>query len=59
MRSIARRLDRAPSTISREVRRNGGSKDFRAAASDARAWYRGTEMADHKAFSHECKCLFL
>ena len=29
MRSIARRLDRAPSTISREVSHNGGREDYR------------------------------
>ncbi len=40
LRMIARRLDRAPSTISREVRRNGGSSDYRATASDQAAWDR-------------------
>lgn len=38
LRSIARDLKRAPSTISREVRRNGGRKAYRAALSDQRAW---------------------
>ncbi len=39
-RAIARQLGRAPSTISREVRRNGGSAAYRAAASDQAAWDR-------------------
>ena len=38
LRSIARQLGRAPSTISREVNRNGGSDRYRAAASDQAAW---------------------
>ena len=38
LRSIARNLRRAPSTISREVRRNGGPKAYRAAQSEQRAW---------------------
>lgn len=37
-RSIARTLKRSPSTISREVRRNGGRQAYRAARSDQRAW---------------------
>lgn len=37
-RAIARGLARAPSTISREVGRNGGRKAYRAAGSDQRAW---------------------
>ena len=38
LRSIARSLKRSPSTISREVRRNGGRQAYRAARSDQRAW---------------------
>ena len=38
VRSLARQLGRNPSTISREISRNGGSKDYRAAAADQRAW---------------------
>lgn len=37
-RAIALNLARAPSTISREVGRNGGRKAYRAAGSDQRAW---------------------
>jgi IS30 family transposase len=38
LRSIAKRLKRAPSTISREVERNGGREAYRAGSADARAW---------------------
>jgi IS30 family transposase len=37
-RTIAQNLNRSPSTISREVRRNGGRQAYRAARSDQRAW---------------------
>jgi IS30 family transposase len=40
LRSIARQLRRAPSTISREVRRNGGLAGYRATTSDQAAWNR-------------------
>jgi IS30 family transposase len=40
LRSIARQLGRSPSTISREVRHNGGSDRYRAARSDQAAWDR-------------------
>lgn len=40
MRSIAGQLGRAPSSISREVGRNGGSDRYRAAVSDQAAWDR-------------------
>ena len=38
LRSIARTLGRSPSTISREVQRNGGRRAYRAACSEQRAW---------------------
>ena len=38
MRAIARQLGRSPSTVSREVDRNGGPEGYRAAAADKRAW---------------------
>ena len=41
MRSIARLLGRAPSTVSREIKRNGGYDRYRAAAADESAWRRG------------------
>uniref|UniRef100_UPI00272CF23F IS30 family transposase n=1 Tax=Sulfitobacter sp. TaxID=1903071 RepID=UPI00272CF23F len=40
LRSIAGHLKRSPSTISREVKRNGGIKSYRATLSDQAAWDR-------------------
>ncbi len=40
IRSIATIVGRSPSTVSREVRRNGGHARYRAAPADARAWAR-------------------
>ena len=40
-RTIAARLDRAPSTISRELARNGGRAHYRALAAETRAWQHG------------------
>ena len=40
LRQIARSLGRSPSTISREVRRNGGPERYRATRSDQAAWDR-------------------
>lgn len=40
-REIARRLDRAVSTVSREVARNGGQEAYRAGAAEQRAWDQG------------------
>lgn len=41
IRGMARALRRAPSTISREIRRHGGSGLYRAIEADRRAWDRG------------------
>jgi len=41
-RSIAKRLGRAPSTITRELARNGGRRHYRAASADSRAWAQTT-----------------
>jgi IS30 family transposase len=38
LRSIAQALRRSPSTLSREIGRNGGAKLYRAAKADKRAW---------------------
>jgi len=38
IRRIAARLGRAPSTVSREVRRHGGASAYRASQADADAW---------------------
>ena len=40
MRCVARRLGRAPSTISREIRRHGGVPRYRATEADKQAWNR-------------------
>ena len=40
LRLIARVLNRSPSTLSREVRRNGGRTRYRAAEADKQAWKR-------------------
>ena len=40
LRSIAASLGRAPSTISREIRRNGGRRCYRASQADQAAWDR-------------------
>jgi len=40
LRGIARHLGRSPSTISREISRNGGAVNYRAAASDEATWDR-------------------
>src|SRR6266513_4601983 len=39
-RSMARLLGRSPSTVSREISRNGGYDRYRAALADERAWVR-------------------
>jgi IS30 family transposase len=41
IRAIAAAIGRAPSTISREIRRNGGTTHYRAAAAESAAWRRG------------------
>jgi len=38
IRSMATSLDRAPSTISREIKRNGGSGCYRASQAEQAAW---------------------
>ena len=40
IRAIAQRLGRAPSSVSREIRRHGGRAWYRALRADARAWSR-------------------
>ncbi len=41
LRTIAVMLDRAPSTISREINRNGGRQPYRANKAEQAAWNRG------------------
>jgi IS30 family transposase len=40
MREIASRLGRSPSTVSREIQRNGGYAAYRASAAEDAAWQR-------------------
>jgi hypothetical protein len=40
IRLIAQGLRRSPSTVSREIRRNGACSTYRASAADTRAWQR-------------------
>lgn len=40
IRSIASRISRPPSTVSREIRRNGGEARYRAGDADEKAWDR-------------------
>jgi IS30 family transposase len=42
IRAIAEALARSPSTVSREVKANGGPQRYRAARADLRAWARAT-----------------
>src|SRR6266481_3395014 len=53
LRSIARQLRRSPSTISRELKRNGGHRRYRAAAADQRAWDRALRPKPCKLARHD------
>ncbi|MEH6467660.1 MAG: helix-turn-helix domain-containing protein, partial [Porticoccus sp.] len=48
IRTIAVQLNRAPSTISREIDRNGGCTQYRAKRADANAWDRALRPKDCK-----------
>jgi len=52
LRSIAARLGRSPSTISREVRRNGGLKHYRGSRADLAAWHRALRPKPCKLLIH-------
>jgi transposase, IS30 family len=51
-RAIALRLGRTPSTVSREVRRNGGRRPYRAQRADAAAWRRALRPKPAKLAAH-------
>ncbi len=52
IRSIAASLGRAPSTISREIRRNGGPEGYRASRAEQAAWDRGCRPKACKLVQH-------
>ncbi|HEU4390490.1 MAG TPA: IS30 family transposase [Blastocatellia bacterium] len=57
IRSIAASLGRAPSTISRELRRNGGLGGYRASTADQAAWDRAfrpkvCKLVQNRALAH-------
>lgn len=51
-RSLARQLGRAPSTVSREIKRNGGHDRYRAARADKQAWARALRPKRCKLARH-------
>ncbi len=53
LRSIATQLRRSPSTVSRELKRNGGHRRYRAAAADSRAWDRALRPKPCKLARHD------
>lgn len=48
IQEIAKHLERAPSTISREINRNGGKLKYRAIIADKQAWLRAKRPKKHK-----------
>lgn len=57
LRSIAAKLGRAPSTISREIKRNGDQPSYRASQADQSAWDRTRrpktcKLADNRHLAH-------
>ena len=57
IRSMAASLGRAPSTISREIRRNGGPGGYRASRADQAAWDRARrpkvcKLGQNRALAH-------
>ena len=53
LRSMAVSLGRSPSTLSRELVRNGGSGRYRAAAAESRAWKRALRPKPCKLAVHD------
>src|SRR5690348_13206614 len=52
IRRIAKRLGRAPSTVSRELKRHGGLQAYRASDADRRAWERARRPKRCRLASH-------
>ena len=53
MRAMALQLGRSPSTISREIARNGGYYDYRATKAEQAAWDRAHRPKPCKLMSHQ------
>jgi len=56
MRTIARGLGRAPSTVSREICRNGGYDNYRASAADEASWERACRRKPCRLVSNPKLC---
>src|SRR5262245_48881322 len=61
MRAIAASLGRAPSSVSREIRRNGGAGGYRASRADQAAWARACrpkvcKLVQNRALAHLVAC---
>lgn len=56
IRDIADKLSRAPSTISREIKRYGGAKQYRAAKADTAAWERALRPKPCKLIESPTLC---
>jgi transposase, IS30 family len=52
IRQIAATLGRAPSTISREIRRHGGARTYRASDADGQAWERARRPKPCRLTTH-------
>jgi len=56
MRTIARALKRAPSTVSREIARHGGREDYRAGIADEAAWANARRPKRCRLATHRRRC---
>jgi len=56
IRAIANKLSRAPSTISREIKRHGGAKQYRAAKADTAAWGSALRPKPYKLIESPTLC---
>jgi hypothetical protein len=55
IRRIAQGLERSPSTVSREIRRNGGCSAYRASEADKCAWARALRPKPCRLARHPCR----
>jgi IS30 family transposase len=56
VRAMAAALGRSPSTVSRELARNGGPRRYRAATADKRAWKKALRPKPCKLATHSRLC---